>query len=45
MADTNQVNESSEMVDQNTLGQDDRIQQEVAQEVSEDTDVRKFQSM
>ena len=45
MADTNQVDESSEMVDQNVLGQDDRIQQEVAQEVSEDTDVRKFQSM
>lgn len=45
MADTNQVDESSEQVNQNELGQDDRIQQEVAQEVSEDADVRKFQSM
>ena len=47
MAETNQIDESSEQVDQNALGQDDRVQQEVEQEVStnEDADVRKFQSM
>ena len=47
MADTNQIDESSEQIDQNVLGQDDRVQQEVVEEVgnNEDTDVRKFQSM
>ena len=47
MAETNQIDESSEQVDQNVLGQDDRVQQEVVEEVSnnEDADVRKFQSM